>query len=198
MKRRVIRIVSLLLAALTLLAWYGSYDAPYALGWQTRRVSRSQGGRWEYRFTGLSVHNGLLGIGTVQERSAAPAATKPAANDFVRVHDGFTAGVNVNFWRERPETYTVADFGLRRVNLAPVGVSFGYIGIVAILPLWLPTLLLSWPLVARYRDLWREAKQLKRAQQGLCPMCGYDLQHGTRERCPECGAKRTETWPTTA
>jgi hypothetical protein len=167
-----------------------------AFGWQSRRVSRSQGGRWEYRFTGLSVHNGLLGIGTMQEDSAA--ATRPAVrNDYVRVHDGFTAGVNVNLWRERPERYTVADFGLHRVNLLSKGVSFGYVGIIGVVPLWLPTLLLAWPLGARYRDLWREAKQLKRAQQGLCPMCGYDL-HGTRERCPECGAKRTETWPTTA
>jgi len=195
MKRRVIRIVSLLLAVATTLAWYCSYNAPYAFGWQSHRVSRSQGGRWEYHFTGLSVHNGLLGIGTVREYSSASARRPP--NEYVRVHDGLAAGININLWRERPDTYTIANFGVHHVNLAPAGVKLGYAGFVAVLPLWLPTLLLAWPLAARYRDLWREAKQLKRAQHGLCPMCGYDL-HGTRERCPECGAKRTETWPTTA
>jgi hypothetical protein len=190
-RRRAIRLLSLLLCCATIVAWNFSYASDYAFGWRSRRVSRSQGGRWEYRFTGLGIRSGLLGVGTMQERTGSPAA------DYVSKHDGFTAGVDSSLWREHPLGFTMSGFGLRRVNIAPAGVNLGYSGGIVVVPLWLPALLLAWPLAAWYRDVWRQARQLERARQGLCPMCGYDL-HGTRERCPECGAKRTETWPTTA
>jgi hypothetical protein len=36
------------------------------------------------------------------------------------------------------------------------------------------------------RTLWRRRQQRRRAAQGLCAACGYDLR-GIAERCPECG-----------
>jgi hypothetical protein len=190
--RRAVRILSLLVAVALLVAWHRSFDGDYALGVQTRRVSASQGGRWEYRFTGVSVRRGLLGVGSVQERSG----TTPAA-DFRYDLDGWTGGVNSSFWRDPVADATVGGFGVRRVNSKPAGNNLGYVGWVLVMPIWLVILLLCWPIGAGYVGVWREARQLSRAKQGLCPMCGYDLR-GSNERCPECGAVRTETWPTTA
>jgi hypothetical protein len=194
MWRRAVRIISLLLCLATLVAWHRSYAGDYGVGLQSRRVSRSQGGRWEYRFSGLAVNRGVLGVGTIQERSGIGPPVTDYRYDY---GEGFTAGANSSLWREPPFTYTVAGFGLRRCNIAPAGFNLGYSGFVGVVPLWLPVLLFAWPVAAWYRNVWREARQLERANQGLCPMCGYDLR-GTLERCPECGAKRSETWPTTA
>ncbi len=192
MMRRATRILSLLLCCATVVAWHRSYHRDLGVGVQSRRVSRSQGGRWEYRFTGVSISRGLLGVGTMQERSGPPVT------DYVYDFDGaWTGGVNSGFWRDPPWAYTIAGFGVHRVNVAPAGNSVGYAGWLAVAPLWLPVLLLAWPFAAWYRDVWRQARQLERARQGLCPVCGYDLR-GTADRCPECGAKRNETWPTTA
>ena len=191
MRRRVIRVICVLLSFGTLVAWSRSYDSEFAIGWQSHRVSKSRGGRWERRITGVSIRYGMLGVGTMQER----IAYVPPVSDYARQQDGFTTSTSMNLWRERPITF--GGFTLRRYDIPPVGVNLGYGGWIATVPLWLPALLLAWPMIARYRAIWRQARQLQRAQQGLCPMCGYNL-HATRERCPECGAKRNETWPTTA
>ena len=49
---------------------------------------------------------------------------------------------------------------------------------------WLPTLLLALPL-AISASPW--ARRRRRAKQGLCIRCGYDLQGTDHEVCPECG-----------
>ncbi len=33
-------------------------------------------------------------------------------------------------------------------------------------------------------------RRLRRQQAGLCPLCGYDLQHDFRTGCSECGWER--------
>lgn len=189
---RVKRIISIVLSLVTLIAWSRGYQNEYALAWHSHRVSRSQGGRWERRVTGVSIRYGLLGIGTMQER----IAYTPPIIDYLRGQDGLSTGTSMSLWCERPITFA-GGFTLRRYDSAPVGVNLGYTGWIATVPLWLPAIFFAWPLVLRYRAIWRQARQLDRARNGLCPMCGYNLR-GTRERCPECGAKRTETWPTTA
>jgi hypothetical protein len=191
MRRRAIRIISVLLSLAMLIAWGQSFEDEYAIGWASHHVSKSQGGRWERRMTGFSIRYGMLGVGTMQERIAYATPV----NDYVRHQDGLTLSTSMTLWRERPITF--GGFTLRRYDIPPVGVNLGYGGWIATVPLWLPLLLLAWPMIARYREIWREARRHQRARQGLCPMCGYDL-HATRERCPECGAKRNETWPTTA
>ena len=52
-----------------------------------------------------------------------------------------------------------------------------------LIPLWIPTLLLSVPFVF---PLVRRLRRRKRKKLGLCVKCGYDLR-GSKERCPECG-----------
>jgi hypothetical protein len=57
----------------------------------------------------------------------------------------------------------------------------------AIIPLWLPILLLA---ILPARAIWRAAVRIDRSARYLCPECGYD----TRECgmvCSECGASRT-------
>ena len=49
---------------------------------------------------------------------------------------------------------------------------------------WLPTLLLALPLAISVNP-W--ARRRRRAKQGLCIRCGYDLQGTDHEVCPECG-----------
>ena len=49
---------------------------------------------------------------------------------------------------------------------------------------WLPTLLLALP-VAISASPW--ARRRRRAKQGLCIRCGYDLSGTDHETCPECG-----------
>ena len=49
---------------------------------------------------------------------------------------------------------------------------------------WLPTLLLALPL-AISASPW--ARRRRRAKQGLCIRCGYDLSGAEHEACPECG-----------
>ena len=51
-------------------------------------------------------------------------------------------------------------------------------------PLWCPLVLLLPLPVVRFGQ-WRA--QRRRARQGHCPTCGYDLR-ATPDRCPECGA----------
>ena len=57
------------------------------------------------------------------------------------------------------------------------------------LPYWFVTLALAAPpaLIARR---WRTTR--RRAQEGRCPICGYDLR-ATPERCPECGTPAKAT-----
>lgn len=38
------------------------------------------------------------------------------------------------------------------------------------------------------RGAWRELVGRRRAQEGCCPECGYDLR-GSHDRCPECGTR---------
>jgi hypothetical protein len=192
---RAVRVMSLLLCAALLVAWNRSYQADYAFGWQSRRVSRSQGGRWEYRLTGFSARHGVVGVGTVQERSGG-ATTRPVT-DYRYVQDGWTGGVNSSLWREPLTKTTYAGFGLRRVNVAPFGNRPGYVGWVLMFPIWLPLVLCAWPIAEWQWGVFRDARRYDRVRRGLCPICGYDLR-GTSERCPECGARRSETWPTTA
>ena len=49
---------------------------------------------------------------------------------------------------------------------------------------WLPTLLLALPL-AISASPW--ARRRRRATQGLCIRCGYDLSGMEHDSCPECG-----------
>jgi hypothetical protein len=48
-------------------------------------------------------------------------------------------------------------------------------------------IIIGWLRIEKRRDLLR-----KRARQGLCPRCGYDLR-GSPERCPECGRERVQS-----
>jgi len=51
---------------------------------------------------------------------------------------------------------------------------------------WLPTLLLALPL-AISASPW--ARRRRRAKQGLCIRCGYDLSGASHTLCPECGTE---------
>ena len=51
---------------------------------------------------------------------------------------------------------------------------------------WLPTLLLALPL-AISASPW--ARRRRRAKQGLCIRCGYDLSGAEHKTCPECGSE---------
>ncbi len=51
---------------------------------------------------------------------------------------------------------------------------------------WLPTLLLALPL-AISASPW--SRRRRRAKQGLCIRCGYDLSGTEHEACPECGTE---------
>jgi hypothetical protein len=53
-----------------------------------------------------------------------------------------------------------------------------------LVPHWLPTALCAMLMLLAFRRL---EKQRKRAQQGMCRECGYDLR-ATPDRCPEGGA----------
>ncbi len=52
-----------------------------------------------------------------------------------------------------------------------------------LVPLWIPTILLSSPLWLPYIPWYRRRERKKL---GLCAKCGYDLR-GSKGRCPECG-----------
>lgn len=54
-------------------------------------------------------------------------------------------------------------------------------------PHWFPVLLASLPLALAARRLLVTHRQTRRAKEGLCPICGYDLR-GSADRCPECGS----------
>jgi hypothetical protein len=60
----------------------------------------------------------------------------------------------------------------------------------AAVPHWLPAGLLALAAPAR-----RRARRDRRAAQGRCPSCGYDLR-ATPGRCPECGALPSAAAPT--
>ena len=62
----------------------------------------------------------------------------------------------------------------------------------AAVPLWLPACLFATTSAAGLR---RAARARRRATDGLCRECGYDLR-ATPERCPECGTRAPE--PTAA
>ena len=51
---------------------------------------------------------------------------------------------------------------------------------------WLPTLLLALPVAHSVRP-WTRLRRRRRAKQGLCIRCGYDLSGADHETCPECG-----------
>ena len=193
MPRRIATVASFLLCAALVLVWHRSYETIDAIGFRSHRVSRSAGGRWEFRFTGISSRRGMLAVGVAQETTGAHA------NDYVYRRDGFAARGEyaTGFWRDFNNTLHRAGFGFHKVSVPGTPTSVGHFGHVVFLPIWLPVLLCAWPIPAWYYRVWREAQQFARAQRGECPQCGYDLQ-GSRERCPECGAKRNETWPTTA
>jgi hypothetical protein len=54
-------------------------------------------------------------------------------------------------------------------------------------PLWLPSLLVAWPMMTA---LFRFQRRRRRIAGGLCGECGYDLRFASN-RCPECGEKTT-------
>jgi hypothetical protein len=192
--RRVAMIVSLLAFIALLSVWHRSYVAVDAVGLRAHRVSRSAGGRWELRFAGVSTRAGLLAIGVVQETTGAHQPDYAYRRDGLTLRGEFADG----FWRDYHNGLHTAGFGFHKINVAGNPTTVGYYGHVAFLPVWLPVLLCAWPVALWYRRVAAEAKQFARARRGECPQCGYDLHGGTRDRCPECGAKRNETWPTTA
>ena len=51
-------------------------------------------------------------------------------------------------------------------------------------PFWLPTLMFALPLAISQIPL---ARRRRRAKQGLCIRCGYDLSGTDHTQCPECG-----------
>ncbi len=52
------------------------------------------------------------------------------------------------------------------------------------LPLWIPAVIFSTPLLLRLAPSWRRKK---RRSTGLCIACGYRLESLMVPRCPECG-----------
>ncbi len=56
-------------------------------------------------------------------------------------------------------------------------------GVMAGIPLWIPTVLFATIFLWSFLPLRRRRKRKKL---GLCLKCGYDLR-GSEERCPECG-----------
>lgn len=57
-----------------------------------------------------------------------------------------------------------------------------------LVPFWLPACLFAvLPAVRGYRAVVRFRRWRRRAREGCCPACGYDLR-ATPDRCPECGA----------
>jgi hypothetical protein len=88
----------------------------------------------------------------------------------------------VNPARPLPPPVPLAGGGELRTDLRVHGVSMG-------VPFWfvIAAGLLAPALWVFGRPAyWRERKRRRRARQGLCVGCGYDLR-GTPERCPECG-----------
>jgi hypothetical protein len=62
------------------------------------------------------------------------------------------------------------------------------------LPLWFMILVALALPTRTARRLWRTRRATRRAAQGLCPACGYDLR-GSPDRCPECGRQATTQQP---
>ena len=80
-------------------------------------------------------------------------------------------------------------FIVRRANgsITPMAGTFGLTTEITAYvwwPLFLSVVLPAWMLIRNLRS--RAMQSRKRAQLGLCPVCGYDLR-ATPQRCPECG-----------
>jgi hypothetical protein len=104
--------------------------------------------------------------------------------------------------RERDLTETISDDLVSNASLGgqhrsyPGGVEYAWASLPAglarycVIPLWplaLPAawMLAAWPL--------RRALASRRAREGLCRMCGYNLVGNASGRCPECGTPLERT-----
>lgn len=84
----------------------------------------------------------------------------------------------------RPAVWSVAGISFERHDGS--GTFAGWHDRVAVVPYWLPSLLLLLPPLNATRTALR--RRYLRPRRGLCTTCGYDLR-ASLERCPECGTQ---------
>jgi hypothetical protein len=175
---RIATICSSVLCLLVLPVWIHSYWRIHQISWLPRRGSN------------VAITFVDAGLGVVA------ASRYWCGADFAqkyRLKSGylsFPAPVNpANRWMaidscadEARGKSTILDLRFAGIDLVVGRDDPGLTWLVA-LPCWLLACLSAiFPSIA----IWRHRKARRRARQGLCPRCGYDLR-ATPERCPECG-----------
>jgi hypothetical protein len=117
----------------------------------------------------------------VYSPAAAVKATRPRAWEFGR-KSAAGARVGTGGW------WQGLGFGWHSSRYSHTAPSYASVGRGAMLPMWLPFLLLfAGPGASAFRSWRRRRRGEARRAAARCTACGYDLR-ATPERCPECGA----------
>jgi hypothetical protein len=192
--RKILAILSLLLALTTAILWLRSYGKPFHFSKENQKsIDRDRELYRNFEFHSLDA--GYVSIGYVsaivdysQERAERERMRKkyPDITDII-LNSHSESRLPSFQHHATPPKKTVAgfsfDYGSHQSNRAILLTLTGK-WIRISLPHWFLVVLLSLPGIVHAT---RRFKRRLRHRRGLCSTCGYDLR-GSKDICPECGA----------
>jgi hypothetical protein len=174
--------LSLLVCVAVCVLWVRSHFVGERLVWE-----RDRPGSGEFR--GAAVRSSAGGL-ELSHYSASPTDAAGSASMRLAVERQpfrYEANTSPSYpWLGSPRPST---FGFQSSR------DTGLPGRRFVVPYWFLTLAVSSPAALQLASaLLRRRRSRRRAAQGLCLSCGYNLR-GTPDRCPECGNSREDMSP---